>query len=136
MQIKKPNNNQDSAERRRFARINKNLAIKIKDKEVDFVTETKNISCLGAYCQVDAYLPVLTKLKITLLLPRSKNSKTAKHISCEGTIVRVERCTDPVENNRYNIAIYFNQIPKSDMNLIDCYIKNSLSGANPPTLSL
>lgn len=124
MQIRNLNKKTDPADRRRFLRISKNIAIKFKDKEVDFVTETKNISCIGAYCEVDTYLPLLTKLKITLLLPRSKNSKTAKPIVCEGTVVRVERAGSGVEQNRYNIAIYFNQISKSDMKLIDIYVKN------------
>ena len=124
MRIRNLNKKTDPADRRRFLRISKNIAIKFKDKEVDFVTETKNISCIGAYCEVDTYLPLLTKLKITLLLPRSKNSKTAKPIVCEGTVVRVERADNGVEQNRYNIAIYFNQISKSDMKLIDIYVKN------------
>ena len=124
MQIRKPNKKQDSSERRRYPRIEKNIAIKLKEKDVDFVTETKNISCIGAYCQVDTYLPILTKLKITLLLPRSKSSKTSRHIVCEGTVVRVERAPEPCEPNRYNIAIYFSSIAKSDMKLIDVYVKN------------
>ncbi len=124
MQLKNQSHKPEGKERRRFARAAKNLAIKLEDKESDFVTETKNVSCIGTYCQIDTYLPILTKLKITLLLPKSKGSKTAKPISCEGTIVRIERSNEPLEN-RYNIAIYFNQISKSDMKLIDAYVKHS-----------
>lgn len=118
-------------ERRRFPRIFKNIAIKLKDKEVDFVTETKNISCLGAYCQIDNYLPILTKIRITLLIPKSKSSKTAKHLVCEGTIVRIEHSNDPLEPHKYNVAIYFNQISKADIKLIDKYVKNHISCPQP-----
>lgn len=111
-------------DRRRFKRARKNLAIKIKDRDADFVTETKDISCVGAYCQIDGYLPVLTKLKITLLLPKTRGMKDPKHISCEGTVVRVEKSSDPLETNKYNIGIYFNQISRSDMKIIDRYVKN------------
>lgn len=121
--MNKPNR---AEERRRFPRLFKNIAIKLKDKDIDFVTETKNISCLGAYCQIDSYLPILTKIKITLLIPKSKSSKTAKHFTCEGTIVRIERSNDPLELNKYNVAIYFNQISKTDMKLIDRYVKNQI----------
>jgi hypothetical protein len=135
MPLKKPNNlnnqNKAASERRRFARASKNLAIKIEDREVDFVTETMNISCIGAYCQVDTYLPILTKLKITLLLPKDKNSKAPKHITCEGSVVRVEKCADTLEPNKYNIAIYFNQIAKPDMKLIDRYVKTHLNQSGP-----
>lgn len=126
MQVQVPMSNQpknDGLDRRRFPRVDKNIAIKLKDKEVDFVTETKNISCMGAYCLIDTYLPILTKLLITLLIPKSKNAKAAKHITCEGTVVRVERANKALEGNMYNVAIYFNQISKRDMKLIDGYIK-------------
>jgi hypothetical protein len=116
---------QNDQERRRFPRSASNLAIKLKDREVDFVTETKNVSCIGAYCQVDSYLPILTKLKITLLFPKHKGLKSAKHIACEGTVVRVERSSDPLESNKYNIAIYFNQISRSDMKFIDAFVKKN-----------
>ncbi len=116
-------------ERRRFTRADKNLAIKIKDRDADFVTETKNVSCIGAYCEIDGYVPVLTKLRITLLLPKSRNLKNSKHITCEGTVVRVEKSSDPIENNKYNIAIYFNQISKSDMKLVDRYVKHCVENA-------
>jgi hypothetical protein len=130
MPIKKPHKKETGVERRRFARAPRNLAIKLEDKEADFVTETKNISCIGAYCQIDSYLPLLTKLKITLIIPKSKSLKTAKHITCEGSIVRVERSSDPLEHNKYNVAIYFNQISKGDMKLIDQYVKNNAAYAS------
>jgi hypothetical protein len=131
MPLKKPNNpnngKKTDQEKRRFPRAAKNLAIKLEDKDVDFVTETKNISCIGAYCQIDTYLPILTKLKITLLLPKDKNVKIPKHIACEGTVVRVEKCADTLEANKYNIAIYFNKISRPDMKVIDHYVKTHLN---------
>ena len=124
MRLRNQPKKQDPSDRRRYPRLEKNIAIKLKEKDVDFVTETKNISCIGAYCQVDTYLPILTKLKITLLLPRSKSSKSSRHITCEGTVVRVERAPEPCEPNKYNIAVYFSSISKGDMKLIDGYVKN------------
>ena len=118
-------------ERRRYPRVAKSLAIKLKDREADFVTETKNVSCIGAYCTVNAYVPVLTKLRITLVLPKGRDVKASKPINCEGTVVRVEKCPPGIEANRYNIAIYFNQISKGDMKTIDHYVKNHLNAGTP-----
>ena len=115
----------NNQERRRFPRLASNLAIKLEDREIDFVTETKNVSCIGAYCQIDSYLPILTKLKITLLFPKHKGLKSAKHIACEGTVVRVERSSDPLESNKYNIAIYFNHVSRNDMKFIDAFVKKN-----------
>lgn len=125
MRIKKQNKKETQQDRRRYQRASKNIAIKLEDQDVDFVTETKNISCIGAYCNIDTYLPILTKLKITLLLPKSQNSKIPKHITCQGTIVRIEHSNDPLENSKYDIAIYFNEISKRDMKIIDDYVKHT-----------
>lgn len=126
MPIKKQTHRPDEKDRRRHLRVDKNVAIKLKDQDADFVTETKNLSCIGAYAQIDTYIPILTKLKVTLLLPRQRNAKEARHITCEGTVVRVERTGAAEEPNKYNIAIYFNEISKNDMRHIDAYVKNQI----------
>jgi len=129
-----PPNSPDSRsrqERRRYPRLAKSLAIKLKDRDADFVTETKNVSCIGAYCTVNAYVPILTKLRITLVLPKTRDSKASKPINCEGTVVRVEKCPPGIESNQYNLAIYFNQITRGDMKIIDRYVKHHLNTGAP-----
>lgn len=136
MPLRKQSKPQEGQERRRYARVDKNIAIKLKDKDVDFVTETMNLSCIGAYCQINSYVPILTKLKITLLIPRARGKTAAKHIACEGTVVRVARSHDPMEPNKYNIAIYFNQITKSDMKLIDAYTRDHVAHLDPSSVKV
>ena len=109
------------AEKRRYPRLKKNLPIKIKHEEFDLVTETKNISCAGAYCRVDRYIPMMTKLKIKILLP-SKVKNNPLCINCVGTVVRVEKNDNPLESE-YNVAIFFNEINKSSMNKINNFVK-------------
>lgn len=112
-------------EKRRYPRAPKNLPIKISNQDFDIVTETKNISCIGAYCRVDIYIPPFTKIKATILLPSGmKNSN--RYINCEGTVVRIEKNDNSLEP-QYNIAIYFNQINKTNMLKIDRFVKNHLS---------
>ncbi|MDD5617867.1 MAG: PilZ domain-containing protein [Candidatus Omnitrophica bacterium] len=112
-------------EKRRFPRAKKNLPIKIRSEKFDIVAETKDISCIGAYCQVDKYVPPFTKIKATVLLP-SDVKDTNQSINCEGTIVRVEKNDNSLEP-QYNIAIYFNQISKTNMSKIDKFIKDLLA---------
>lgn len=102
-------------ERRKHPRIKKKLPLKLKSQEFDLITETKNISASGAYCRIPRYLAPLTRLGISLILP-SKN-KTEK-IDCKGVIVRTEENLD----NTSDIAIYFNEIKKSDQKKISRYI--------------
>ncbi|MBL7196893.1 MAG: PilZ domain-containing protein [Candidatus Omnitrophica bacterium] len=108
-------------EKRRYPRIVKNLPIKIKHEDFDIVTETKNVSCIGAYCQVDRYVPPFTKVKATILLSPVKDN--SKCINCKGVVVRVEKNENALEP-QYNIAIYFNEISKVNMLKINRFVKN------------
>ena len=111
-----------TTEQRRYPRVSKNLPIKIKNGNFDIITETKNISCTGAYCQADKYIPVFTKIKTTILLP-SKTKNHTQNISCSGVVVRVEKNDNTLEP-QYNIAIYFNEISKLNMLKINRFVKN------------
>lgn len=109
-------------EKRRYPRVSKNLPIKIKNGDFDIITETKNVSCTGAYCQVDKYIPVFTKIKTTILLP-SKTKNATQNINCKGVVVRVEKSNNTLEQ-QYNIAIYFNEISKINLLKINRFVKN------------
>jgi len=113
--------NKNQTEKRRHLRIEKNLPIKIKGEEFDIVTETKNISCAGAYCKVDRYVAPFTKVKTTILLSPTKDE--SKCINCKGVVVRVEKLNNVLEP-QYNIAIYFNEISKMSMLKINRFVKN------------
>lgn len=113
-------------ERRRDSRIQKNIPIKLFSADkYDVITETKNISASGAYCKLNLKIPEMTKLAITLLLPRL-GKIPAKKIDCQGVVVRVEEKKEQ-DNNLYSIAIYFNNMNKSDRKFIRQYVKQHLS---------
>jgi len=117
-------------ERRRAPRITRSLPIKLNKKDFDVITETKNISCIGAYCTVPKYIEPMTKLKIVLIIPKYPGSKSSTQtIECKGVVVR----TEALENNNYNIAIFFNEIKERDKQKISSYVEHYLhshSGSN------
>jgi c-di-GMP-binding flagellar brake protein YcgR len=102
-------------ERRRYPRIEKKLPLNLRGAEFEIITETKNISCIGSWCQIPRYLPVFTKLGISIFLPFENKTE---RIDCKGVIVRTEEGS----NNVYNVGIYFNEIKKSDQEKISQYI--------------
>lgn len=71
-------------ERRRHPRSPKRLNFKLKTQHFDVVAETKDLSCIGALCQVNKPIPEMTHLKMILELP-------GQYAECEGTVVRVEK---------------------------------------------
>ena len=112
-------------EKRKHPRIHKNLPVKISAGDFDLVTETENISCVGAYCKSDRYVAPMTKLKILILLPiHSRKSIINKKVECEGIIVRTESLKN--KNSQYKIAIFFSDINSKDIKKISDYIGSHL----------
>lgn len=110
-------------ERRDHPRIETVLPLNIKTADFDIATSTKNISCVGAYCEVDKYLAPMTKLDIVLVLnDRNKNTK----VKCQGVVVRSEPQEYNEKQEKYNIAIYFNYITDPEKQKITKFIKNTL----------
>lgn len=110
-------------ERRRSPRIARGLPLKISCDDFDIVTETKNISAIGAYCSTDRYLAPMTKLSILLLLPFSNDRKViTKKVTCTGVVVRVEE-PNPQADGKFHIAIFFNNLSRKDKKTLTDFLK-------------
>lgn len=115
-------------ERRRYPRIEKALPIKIMANGYDFATSTQNVSCIGAYCHVDKYIPSFTKIAVRLTLPIVTNDGVKNiDVECNGIIVR----TEDEEKGGFNIAIFFNSIQDSQRKKISQYINQFLPPDSP-----
>jgi hypothetical protein len=111
-------------EKRRYPRVENNIPLKISTGDVDLVTETRNISCSGAYCWVNKFLEPMTKMAVTLLIPFKKAGKaTTKKITCGGVVVRTENIPD---GDGFNTAIFFNDIHPRDTRFLADYVQNVL----------
>ncbi len=107
-------------ERRKHVRVSAQLPLKLFGEEADFITKSINLSCGGLYCEVNDYIPVMTRLKILMLLPTGKRSYK---IECEGIVVRIEPEHSQTHLNHYRIAIFFNRIKRSDRTKIAEYVR-------------
>lgn len=116
---------QPLSERRKHPRLEGNIPVKISCEDFDLVTETRNLSCAGAYCRVSKYLEPMTKLKIHLLLPIRKGEKTAtKKVSFNGVVVRSE--SQPGDKD-FNVAIYFHDVPPKEKKALNDFIDSTLA---------
>jgi len=120
-----------TVERRQYPRVKRTIPIKVKIPGTDLVTQTKDISCLGAFCSVKYSIPLMTKLSITLLLPEHKkmNNRIPHKITCQGVIVRSE---ESPKDNLFHIAIFFTQIREKDKSLLENFITHHLKKENLP----
>ena len=115
----------ESVEKRHHPRVENNVPVKISSLAGDLVTETRNISCSGAYCRVNQFLEPMTKLQVTLLLPVKKGDKiTTKKVTCGGVVVRTENI--PHEDG-FNSAIFFNDIHPRDSRLLADHVERAMA---------
>jgi hypothetical protein len=99
-------------ERRKHKRSKKVIKFRITPEEQqDIVGETNDLSCVGANCKMNSYVPEMTKLELTLSLPDGEES-------FEGIVVRC----DKVKEDEYDTAIYFSQISNDIRKKINDFI--------------
>jgi len=111
-------------ERRRHPRIDERLQFKLKAEDFDVVTETINLGCLGAYCQLNRHIPLMTTLKIALALPHGDQENEFDYLECSGVVVRVEEVLSEANmDSVYNTAIYFNEIQESEKEKIASFFE-------------
>ena len=112
-------------EKRLHPRIDHCLPVKVAVNGYDFSTTTQNLSCLGAYCTINKYVPPFTKVMVKMDVPLKEGSKKFD-INCKGVIVRSE---DGVDGG-FNIAIFFNAIPETQRKKISQYVERFLPEAS------
>ena len=111
-------------ERRRHPRLNERLQFRVKAEDFDIFTKTINLSCLGAYCQLNKHIPLMTSLKIALALPYGDQGNEFDYVECSGVVVRVEEVLSEANlGSVYNTAIYFNEIEESEKEKIVDFFK-------------
>lgn len=119
-------------ERREHPRLDHKLPVKVAANGYGFSTSTQNISCLGAYCKIEKYIPPFTRVSVKLTLPvATKEEKKNYTLDCEGVIVR----TEDKEKEGFNIAIFFNRINNSQRKVITEYINQFLPQGSPKSLA-
>lgn len=117
-------------EKRKDPRLNKRLPFEIGCQYAVISTETKNISCSGAYCYIDRAIPVMSRVRISMAIPaREDGGVDEKTIVCEGIVLRYDPPSkeDKDQPAGSNTAIMFTRISKKDKNTIAGYVKNQLA---------
>lgn len=111
------------SERRQYPRIEQRLPIKVVANGYDFITSTENVSCVGAYCRINKYMPPFTRVMVRLSLPIvTDNGRKKYNVECKGVVVRTEDET----KGGFNIAIFFNEIKNYQRQKISHYINQFL----------
>ena len=111
-------------ERRESVRIPAKLAMEISIGGGDAArVRSLNVSANGVYFSSSKYIPVLTKLDITLDLPLGEaESAKGESVVCRGVVVRTVPEEERPGQDQYEIACYFTSIDESDKETLESYI--------------
>jgi hypothetical protein len=102
-------------EHRRYPRLDERLQLRLRAENFDVVAKTINLSCLGAYCQLNKHIPLMTSLKIAFTLSYDDQENGFDYVECNGVVVRVEEVlSESNMDSVFNTAIYFNEIEESE----------------------
>lgn len=101
-------------ERRRSTRVDARLSMRVEGAHeggpAKVVTESQNISASGVYCVSSHFLPPLSKVQLTIVLPRMAGSRGQELIKCDGIVVRCDALTGRKPEARYQLACMFADI--------------------------
>lgn len=109
-------------ERRGAVRVPARLAMEIALAEDREHVESLNVSANGVYFLTSLYIPVLTRLRITLELPEGDDGGRTRSVACDGVVVRTEPEDEDPSVDEYNVACYFTSIGDKDREKLESYI--------------
>lgn len=113
-----------SSERRTFPRIaDKDFAMELKLGEFDTLIHTLNVSASGVYCKIDRPIPLMSRVKLALMVPGLKNAdSTPMQIETTGVVVREHPVIIDGQKKHYDIAIFFEDLSDEGRRIIQDYI--------------
>jgi hypothetical protein len=111
-------------ERRSFPRVrDERLSLSLRAGDFDTVTHTLNISASGLYCKVDREIPLMSRVKLALMLPET--AKSTKSLEVDGVVVREHPVIIDGQVKHYDIAIFFDRLPEKARGAISNYINKA-----------
>jgi|SRR5437870_8727104 len=113
-------------ERRRKPRADARLSMRVEGvhegQAAQIVTESQNISASGVYCTSPHFLAPLSKVALTIVLPRLPGGRGSQElVKCDGIVVRCEpvpRKTD----KRFELACMFSSLDDRRRLLLDEFV--------------
>lgn len=114
-------------ERRGHARADATLSMRVEPGVAaapQIVTETQNISASGVYCSSTQYLAPLSKVQLTIVLPKLPSSRAAREmVKCEGIVVRCDETTARRSAERtFQLACMFSDLDTTRRSRIEEFV--------------
>ena len=110
-------------EKRKYARVKDGgISLKVKSSDIDIITKSLDISASGVYCKVDKEIPLMSRIKIILIVPKPKapssNPEQTAKIETDGVVVREHPVIVQGKIVHYDVAIFFGDISARDRKIL------------------
>jgi c-di-GMP-binding flagellar brake protein YcgR len=114
-------------ERRQELRVDARLSMRVEGahdgSQAQVVTESQNISASGVYCLSSHFLPPLSKVQLTIVLPKMPGmARPQELIKCEGIVVRCETAAGKRTDVRYQLACMFASLASGQRERIEEFV--------------
>ena len=112
-------------ERRKFPRIHdEGLSLKLNTGDFDTMTHTMDISASGIYCKVGREIPLMSRVKLAIMVPDTdKNDRALKPLEIEGVVVREHPVIIDGAVKHFDVAIFFDSLSENDKSVIQRYVE-------------
>jgi hypothetical protein len=116
-------NSNNKADNRKHPRFILVVPLQISTEDFTINTTSKNISCAGVFCYVDRFIPINTKLDISMKLAHIVDGQKAqKTIKCKARVVRIDS-SESRESGSCRVGIAFDSIEGQDREILIKYIQ-------------
>lgn len=111
-------------ERRKYPRIDDDkISLKLETAHfASVISQSLNISASGVYCKVDKEVPLLSRVKIILVLPVSNNNDRMYKLETDGVVVREHPVIEQGRVLHYDVAIFFDNLSTRERETLKKYI--------------
>jgi c-di-GMP-binding flagellar brake protein YcgR len=116
------------SERRRSGRADAKLSMRVEGRHTEgdstqVVTESQNISASGVYCTSTHYLAPLSKVALTIVLPKLPGASSSKElIKCDGIVVRCEPAGARRADKKFELACMFSELDERRRGLLEEFV--------------
>lgn len=114
---------ENHAEKRKYVRVkDANVSLKVKSPDIDIITKSLDISASGVYCKVEKEIPLMSRIKVILIVPKSETdgpeSGQTQKIETDGVVVREHPVIAGDKIAHYDVAIFFDNISAKDRKIL------------------
>ena len=117
-------------DKRRHPRVAHRIRVRSSSREA-VELETIDLSAGGLSCTAPAFLPLMTKLAVSLVLPGHKSSASGSDdgqvVKGEAVVVRTDPSSPAPGNGSYRVALFFSRMEDADRaRLLDFLARQSV----------